>query len=260
MLDDSSAELHEASSLHRLTSVGFYSLKSYEPIVTIAELIKFADKNGNTAAHHAASIGLPLTVAALFKAGASRWVANKTSDTPAGILDGIPLFAGSDIARLHKALMKHGLLPAEALAYALKTPADYRSPAMYDQLIESICGNSDDDEDNAAYLAAEAVRNKIPHAKLYRALVYLLKGYGTLMAKNDIEHYLAEVLAGEHGKILDPLYYFARFLIWKTTLSNGKPSHAKKDKLLASGKFYIRIASYPTIILVRINYTLLRLL
>ena len=38
------------------------------------------------------------------------------------------------------------------------------------------------------------------------------------------------ILEGE----LDPLYYYARFLLWKRVAVNARPSHARVDRLLAA--------------------------
>ena len=83
----------------------------YEPIDTIDALLNSADKNGNGAAHHAASIGLTRTARALFDAGASRWRANVTHDTPQSALDGLPLGSGKERNRLFVAITARHLLP-----------------------------------------------------------------------------------------------------------------------------------------------------
>ena len=88
----------------RQTSEGFTNQEHFDEITNLIDLCTFADLNGNTAAHHAAYIGLFLTAKALFKAGSSRWVSNFTFDTPASLLDGLGLGVGHNRASLHRAL------------------------------------------------------------------------------------------------------------------------------------------------------------
>ena len=97
--DLDAAGLHAAGlsdpPLARVTSTAaFYGQRSHEPLRGLQQWLHFCDKGGNTAAHHAAAAGLPLTARALLAAGASRWVSNCTFDTPASLLDGVPLGAG----------------------------------------------------------------------------------------------------------------------------------------------------------------------
>ena len=220
--------------LTRQNSAGFYSLHQYSPIKKIADLISFTDKNGNGAAHHAASIGLRRTVEALFTVGAKKWIMNSFSDSPTGLLDGLPMFAGEDRNTLYRAVAKHGLLDPVLVQCALRIPRPYVEPAVFSKLIECIHGGSDNDDYDGAYYADQHVKDNVPQAKLYRALFYLLKGYGTIAASEDIRSYLQEVLAGG-PHVFSPLYFYARFLLWKMVV--GKPSHAKRDKLLASGMY-----------------------
>ena len=199
----------------------------------VADLISFFDKNGNCAAHHAANIGLRRTAEALFAAGARKWIMNSFSDSPSGLLDELPMFAGQDLNTLHRAVAKHGFLEPALVPYALRIPRTFQQPAIFSQLVECVRGDSHDDDYNGAYYAKQLVDDNVPHAKLYRAIFSLLKGYGTITANEDIRNYVQEVLASGPLSYLDPLYFYARFLLWKMVV--GKPSHAKRDKLLASG-------------------------
>ncbi len=225
--------------MRRQKSAGFYSLHQYCPIKTIAELTSFRDKNGNTAAHHAANMGLHRTADALFAAGSKKWVANVFSDTPAGLLNGLPMCSGEESNTLHRAVAKHGLLDPELIQSALRAPKPFVASADFARLTHAILGDSDNDEYDGAFVADELVAKKVPHAKLYRAIFYLIKGYGTLIASGDLRHYLREVVESGAREYLDPLYFYARYLLWK--MAAGKPSHAKRDKLLASGTYVVSI-------------------
>jgi hypothetical protein len=220
------------NSFTRQNSAGFYSMHQYHAIEKIEELVSFRDKNGNGAAHHAASIGLRRTVEALFAAGAKRWIENSFMDSPSGLLDGLPMFSDEGRNTLYRAVAKHGLLDPDLVQYTLRIPQTYVEPAVFSKLVECIHGGTDNDDYDGAYYAEQHVKDNIPQAKLYRALFYILKGYGTVSACEDIKSYLQEVQAGSPDEF-SPLYFYARFLLWKMAV--GKPSHAKRDKLLASG-------------------------
>ena len=59
---------------------------------------------GNTALHHASSIGLPLTWTALEAAGACRWRMNKAGETSAGLQAGLAAGAGQALFARHRAV------------------------------------------------------------------------------------------------------------------------------------------------------------
>ena len=77
-------------SLARQNSGVFDSIKAYEGIVDIDYLVLSKDKAGNTAAHHAAFIGLPRTMKALLNyaknppLAKSKWVMNLAKIVPEG--------------------------------------------------------------------------------------------------------------------------------------------------------------------------------
>jgi hypothetical protein len=57
----------------------------------MAELTGFRDKNGNSAAHHVASMDFHRTVDAFFAAGSKTWIPDFFSDTPVGLLNRQPM-------------------------------------------------------------------------------------------------------------------------------------------------------------------------
>ena len=110
--------------MSRENSEYYVQTSHFEPIETIDALLNNADKNGNGAAHHAAMMGLTRTAHALFAAGASRWRANTTHDTPQSALDGLPLGSGKERNRLYVAITARQLLPPPLSGRVAKT-ADF---------------------------------------------------------------------------------------------------------------------------------------
>ena len=165
----------------RQVSLLYVSMSSYEMIDNIGDLLIGTDKSGNTAAHHAAYIGLTLTAKALFTAGASRWRGNITHDTPQSLLDDIPL--GSGLARnsLYIAITSRRLLPYP-LGCIIARTADfsYEPPVEYTHFLIAIqtTQTSLKNETEADYYSQKAINEKRPHAYLYRALFMLVFGFG----------------------------------------------------------------------------------
>lgn len=186
------------------------------------------DKNGNTAAHYAMSLGLVLTYDALRANGADAWKRNATFDTPAG-LKYLPMRSGEALNTLFTHLALRSMMPEAAIRPALRCDFAYSSPAAMETLVKAI---KDGAEDDAAYYAEEAVLNRTsPHALLYRAVFRLEFNYGPLLARQDLEQYLRE-LCDASAAVLDPLYHYATYLLWKKATS-GRPSHNKADRLRA---------------------------
>lgn len=209
------------------TSSGFFKMGFYEEIMDIEELVHFADKDGNTAAHHATYLGLTKSAEELVKAGASLWKPNRYGDTVMS-LRMLPLKSSKEMISLHAALTKRKLVPDDVVPHCLACSRDYVPSKALDSLITAI----KEDEDDAAYYVDEAVASNVPHAKLYRSVFYLLYSYGPLLAKQDLKDYVEEVCNDADG-FIDPLYYYSLFMLWKRG-SGGQPSHAKVDKLRAA--------------------------
>ena len=226
--DTESDTLAAPPAINRFTSTAFFNLSSFEQLPDIDALCHFKDKNGNTAGHHAAYIGLQRTFAALMKIGASKWVENTLGDTPSCLRDGFELGSGPAISKLHKILTKRQFISAELLPIALHTPLDYEPSVSALPLLDALLAG--EDEYDAAYMVNEAIADNIPHAKLYRAVFSMRFQYGPLQAKKDLQEYESEIAAGTNGSELDPLYYYVRLKLWFS--SNGKmTSYAKRDRL-----------------------------
>lgn len=78
----------------------------------------YADKDGNTALHHASYMGLHATVTALLQSGANGWASNASGDIPMS-LKWLPLRAGPKPLALHRAVVKRQLLPDSLLKSVL---------------------------------------------------------------------------------------------------------------------------------------------
>jgi SpoVK/Ycf46/Vps4 family AAA+-type ATPase/DNA-binding transcriptional MerR regulator len=208
----------------RQTSEIFYSLPNYEPLDNITELIKFQDKAGNSAAHHAAFIGLIKSAEALFQAGASRWLPNRDGDTPAGLLAGLTLGIGQDQNTIHQTAVRYGLVPTELVNSALNIPVSYEPPGSFKAVLSSI---HDQDEDMAAQ-QCENLPSDDPRTLLYSAFFKLSFGFGTMAAQADIKAYLNNLEASsvsssavdskeetEQTVSWDPFYFLVAYLIWK---------------------------------------------
>jgi len=83
-------------------------------------------------------------------------------------------------------------------------------------------------EDDADYYLS--ISNNL-HTKLYRSVFRLEFGYGIYIAKQDIEDYVQDIINSSEDSLLDPLYYYAVYLLWKQNPS--RPSYAKADRLRA---------------------------
>ena len=218
--------------MNRHTSTAFFSLSSFEALPDIDALCQFTDKNGNTACHHAAYMGLHQTFEALVAHGASRWQENKGGDTPSCLRDGFSLGTGSALSTFHKILTKRGFMSPALVPVAMQTAFDFLPAEAAGTLLDTILAS--DDEHDAAFLVDEAIAENLPHAKLYRAVFSVVFQYGPMQAQRDLLDYETELLAaaGTGTARLDPLYFFLRFKLW--TSNNGKmSSYAKQDRLAA---------------------------
>ena len=229
---DTGSPASRRTQLLRQNSSGFFQLAFYEEIEEIEDLLRFSDKTGNTAAHYAVSLGLKMTYAALLAHGADAWKRNATFDTPAG-LKYLPLKSGEASNTLFTHLAIRSMVPEAAILPALRCGRDYTPPAAMQPLVGAI---KDGQEDDAAFFAEEVVVGKAPHALLYRAVFRLEFDYGPMLARQDLEQYMSGLCsaaeAGDGSVILDPLYLYAVYLLWKKA-PGGRPSHNKVDRLRA---------------------------
>jgi hypothetical protein len=142
----------------RAQSVEYHGRAEFEPIDSLEELIAFKDKNGNSAAHHCAFMGLTKTYAALMAAGASRFAVNSRHICAGAVLEGVATLCPSNqpvenhanvqtlplsrmnasSARLYKQLTKYSIVPQRAKVALLQCPAEYRWPADISDLEEAL--------------------------------------------------------------------------------------------------------------------------
>ena len=242
-------------TLTRQNSQALVSQSHYEPFYSIAELLMSADKSGNSASHHAAAMGLKLTAKALFAAGAflleglpigssderntlckatSRWRTNKTHDTPAFLLDGLPLGSGEERNSLYIAITSRQLLP-HPVAPAVVRAANfsYQPPSYLTTFLDAV--RSPTGETEADYHSQQLLDNANSGASLHRALFFLTFGYGEQQAQLLLDNYVEQLVQLTSGVSLtsmieiDPLFFYARYLLWRQ-----QRSHAKAEKLLAA--------------------------
>ena len=88
-LDDLPTPPPALSEVHRQTSVTFVKRKDLSALANIDQILTFKDKAGNTAAHHAAFIGLKKTYETLLALGASKYVLNNANICPEAIRSGV---------------------------------------------------------------------------------------------------------------------------------------------------------------------------
>ena len=192
-----------------------------------------ADKAGNSASHHAAAMGLTLTAKALFAAGASRWLSNTTHDTPAFLLDGLPLGSGLERNSLYIAITSRQLLP-HPVGPAVVRAANfsYQPPSHLAPFLAAVTKKN---ESEADYHSQQLLDNASSGAPVHRALFFLIFGYGERQAQLLLDTYVEHLVQLTSGVGLtstveiDPLYFYARYLLWQQ-----QRSHAKAAKLLAA--------------------------
>lgn len=140
------------TEMFRAQSIEYHSRQEFEPITVIDDLILFKDKNGNTAAHHCAAVGLLKSYGALVSAGASRFILNSKFISPAAIFDGVatlfemtPQTTSNGLAvlplskmnannsKLYKQLTRHNIVVPSVKLALLACPSEYEwSTAVFD--------------------------------------------------------------------------------------------------------------------------------
>lgn len=118
---------------------------------------------------------------------------------------------------------------------AFRTPEEYRHPPELGDLVEAMI---DIQKDDSLKLATLAVTNKIPHAQAYRAVALLYAGYGSRAAQKELDDYFVDIINAEKTAIstgvecttvLDPIAFFAIYLMWK-----DDPGFSKQAMLRAA--------------------------
>jgi hypothetical protein len=224
--------------LMKQSSDGFDQLDQYEPLEDLNSLLRNRDKAGNSAAHHAALIGLGRTLKALFVAGASRWTANSVGLTVAlvaeqgGLHFRLPvvrdlmhnhspldedLRISKRLSRLHRACTKRGMLPSDVVMAVLRTPEDATTSAELDEVVKMLF--EDGEGEHAVESGYDSVRMGVPHARVYYAIALQDAGYGSRAARLELDTYVAEfveTLSQNPTMHIDPLYFYAKYLLWRT--------------------------------------------
>ena len=206
------------TAVNRDSSVAYWAAHTFEPIVSLRELVSFRDIEGNTSAHHAAFCRLPQTFSSLVSAGSSKWLCNKHGESPYGLISGIRgpprLFA------LFKACRKRKLLDPDwqgnsmppLTAAALRCDEKYNVPPEFADFVKSIDLGQPDD---AIDIISSSEYSGNVHQIIYKVLAMVLAGYSTKGCLIDIETYTESVISLGADGVLDPVYFFVLYLIWK---------------------------------------------
>ena len=212
------------------------------PLKTLRDLTTLVDAAGNSAAHHAALAGFPLTLQALEAAGASPWAASANPGwTPRSIVAGV---LTRRAAALHRALMQRpslfaaapGALAAACAAAAAHSGEDGHGRAEQDawlalwNVVPPEGGAAGDDDvdgglrrsiaalregalDDAVYYCEDAVQARgcvaaLPYLALAQAAAGAMPG-----ARVAAEAYLATFSGGAAPRAFDPAVLHALYTV-----------------------------------------------
>ena len=241
----------DSASIQRHYTAAFVQQAHYRPISEIKELTSFCDKNGCSAAHHAETAGLKRTAATLYSLGMSRWqLLNRFHESPALLRLGfcIGTIGSPEVAAMHCALQLNGLASDAFARAAIDTWVAHGSdpPAPLDtvELLQAIRAGQEAEADALSSALCKAGQ---PHAPLYRALFLRLFGFDVRMSRRLLSEYEANV-EGRRALSVDPLYYLARYIVWKQASAspNGVPS--RRERLYAADALAL-LQFYPAVAL-----------
>lgn len=148
-------------------------------------------------------------------AGASKWRRNKRNQSPAGLMDGVD--GSSDfLSALHRACVRHGLLPTNLVQHALRTQQQVGHPPELGDVVDALLDNRPRD---ALSWAEDAMTSGVAHAEVYFALALLDNEYATSMARDQLGAYerLVPTLTN-----IAPMYFYVIYLLWKKNGSSKK--------------------------------------
>uniref|UniRef100_A0A0G4HGQ9 RanBP2-type domain-containing protein n=1 Tax=Chromera velia CCMP2878 TaxID=1169474 RepID=A0A0G4HGQ9_9ALVE len=193
----------------------------YEPIKTPDELRIARDTGGNCVSHFAALLNLPKTLEALWRLGMSKWVTNKTMQTPIAIMDGVT-YTDSRTILIHAAYRKRALFPSMGLlGPAMATQPDFKDHPDVETLHKQLLKR---DFTAARVLARDLVTKNIPHAEPLYALLQMRMGYDIGIVEVWFEQYEGKA---ENLPSLHPLYFFLKYLTWKQRQTRQPASKGK---------------------------------
>jgi hypothetical protein len=214
--------------LEMQSSVMFWKQGHFEGIESLTQLCQWKDKDGSSAAHHAAFTGLWKSLKALWSAGVSKWTLNKRGESSLGLACGLRGPARNFM--LFKFCFKRQLLDGDAVfqvgmcppmtAAALRCPESFDSSAPMIGLIADL-------RNGRAEEALETISDMQEGAEgplsltLYKALAMLQAGYGDKACSYELGHYIEELLAMNEDAVLDPLYFYIVYCMWKNSFSKS---------------------------------------
>lgn len=232
--------ISSASESHRMRSVFFWSTSSLEGFETLKQLIEAKDRDNCTCAHLAAYCGLQRTVETLFANGAAKWSANRKGHTPMGLLCG--LRGEARIFTLHKLCCLGNFFDgfisitksiSPAIECLLRCPENFDIEEPFVGILASIQSG---DSEQALEMLADFT-DETTHFRVYKALASLYAGYGSkgcaihLLSYVDGITALAKASARTDSIIVNPLYFYVRYMIWKLQSS---PESSSKVRTLPS--------------------------
>ncbi len=84
-------------------------------------------------------------------------------------------------------------------------------------------------QDKALEESSLAIKNNLPHSRIYRALALLDSGFGTRQAQKEVDLYLESLSNNEsHGpRFADPILLFVLYTLWKIDPDQVRSKSAK---------------------------------
>lgn len=217
------------------SSVMFWKQGHFDCIESLSQLCQWKDKDGSSAAHHAAFCGLWKSLKSLWSSGVSKWALNRRGESSMGLSCGVRGAARNFI--LFKFCFKRQLLDADSIftvgvcppmtAAALRCSEFFDTPApMIDLITDMRNQRAEEVLERISELQEEA--DWSPSLTLYKALAMLQAGYGEKACAYELGHYKENLVALKSDGVLDPLYFYVVYCMWKN--SYGKASASKVSR------------------------------
>jgi len=237
--DSNFGDTFEYELLQRQMSAGFWEQSHFDKVENITNLISWKDKEGNTAAHYAAQLGLSKSLQALYAAGASKWTENKYGETPAGIIAGVDYKSVASIS-LHKICSKRNFIRQPLLSYAFRIPIEYSTSSEFVAAEEAIL---DDRPLDALQITSDLIDDRTLGCEIYYAIALLMNGFAPTLAAQSLQNYENRFSSrGIPNLVLNPLYFYARYLL---LLKDG--SYLKKRGRLLTADALSACRLFPSV-------------
>jgi len=209
-------------------------LNYYDVVTKFDQFAAWGDRDGNLAAHHLAYAGLNRSLQALCSVKKSlRMAENRVHATPMMIADGVvALGCELPVAKrtLYRAIVKGDLLrmgglgssarhSSKLMSKCMSSPDDYDTPdGVLREIAQCLLTPGTAGKTKAMDLAAKCADAR---AIIYSAVAMLDLNMGSKQVGKQFEKYLQQTQDGELN-LVDPMLYYARYLVWSKTGSNKK--------------------------------------